>query len=283
MAINTIEKGQDILKKHYDLQLEIAKKTKYEKDIFWVTNKYSHSQDVFNMAKYLIANDENLKNLDEKYKMYGELSALLHDIGRCYEIGDKKLNGISHGIFGADNVLVNMECENNPFILIPVKYHDTIFAEKDVMEELEKYVLTSEEKEIAIILLKLTMDSDKLANFGLFQDVERRFFLSLKKEPYITEDCFIAFKNRTLIKREARNTIFDQIISYMAWVYDLNFETSKKFMLQKNYMRGFVDMLEGELKEIKTKNINISKSDISNLNEKFSEIKKQLIADNFML
>ncbi len=282
MAIDTIEKGQEILKKHYDFQLEVAKNTKAEKDMFWITSKYSHSQDVFNMAKYLLSNDGILKSLDAKYKLYGELGALLHDIGRCYEIGNKKLNGIPHGEFGADTVLKEMEGENNPFILIPVKYHDTLYAEEKAREELEKYALSEGENDMVIILLKLAMDSDKLANFGLFQDIDKRFFLSLKEEPYITENCLAAFKNRTLVKREDRNTIFDQIISYIAWVYDLNFETSRKFVLQKDYMAGFVKMLYGQLEKIK-KDSNIDTKTIEKLNIDFEDIKNQLIADNLML
>ena len=81
MTIKTLKQGKEILKKHYNQQLKIAEKSGIEADIAWVKLKYSHSLDVFNMSKVLIKNDKILSKLDNKYKLYGKLGALLHDIG----------------------------------------------------------------------------------------------------------------------------------------------------------------------------------------------------------
>ena len=77
-----------------------------------VSKSATSFQDVFKISQYLIENDEVLKKLDNKYKLYGELSALLHDIGRAYEVGDMKDKVKPHGYYGADIILKQVEKEN---------------------------------------------------------------------------------------------------------------------------------------------------------------------------
>ena len=155
MSIKSLEEAQEILKKHYTLQQKVVDESGVKMDMLWVSMKYTHSQDVFKMSQYLVENDEVLKKLDNKYKLYGQLSALLHDIGRAYEVGDMKDKVKPHGYYGADIVLKQVEKENNPFILIPVKYHGDLKAEENARKELEEIDnLSDEEKEIVIMLLK---------------------------------------------------------------------------------------------------------------------------------
>ena len=203
MSIKSLEEAQEILKKHYTSQQKVVDESGAKMDMLWVSMKYTHSQDVFKISQYLIENDEVLKKLDNKYKLYGQLSALLHDIGRAYEVGDMKEKVKPHGYYGADIVLKQVEKENNPFILIPVKYHGDLKAEKNARKELEEIDnLSDKEKEIVIMLLKLVMDSDKLANFELFKIIsEEKYFLSKKQELFITDACYECFLKRGLVKR----------------------------------------------------------------------------------
>ncbi|MDD2840624.1 MAG: HD domain-containing protein, partial [Rickettsiales bacterium] len=236
MSIKTLKEGQEILKRHYDKQLEIAKVLGVEKYIFWVQMKYSHSLDVYKVSEYLLKNDVILSKLDKNYKLYGKLGALLHDIGRAYEIGDVKINGLMHGYFGAENILRDIEKEDNPFLLWSFKYHDILNAEEETRNELKESKLSQSEQEVVIILLKLVMDSDKLANFKLFQDCDKKYFLNLSNDLFITDKCLEEFKNKKLIRKSGRKTKFDQYLSYITWAYDLNFQASKDLVLKENYM-----------------------------------------------
>ncbi|HSQ97548.1 MAG TPA: HD domain-containing protein [Rickettsiales bacterium] len=274
-----IKKGQEILKKHYDKQLNIAESSGREKDIFWVKMKYQHSQDVLKIAEYLLENDSLLSKLQNTYKLYGKLGALLHDIGRAYEIGETKLNGIKHGYFGAENILKQEEKEDNPFILWSFKYHDILNAEEETRNELKEINLSNQEKEIVVILLKLVMDSDKLANFKLFFDCEREYLLNLDNKPVFTEKCLTSLKNKNLIKKSDRKTNLDQYLSYITWIYDLNFQTSKDLTLRENYMLNFINKMKEEVVNFSS---NLDEEIIKKTLNQIEEISNQLKKDGFL-
>ena len=277
MSIKSLEEAQEILKKHYTLQQKVVDESGVKMDMLWVSRKYIHSQDVFKISQYLIENDEVLKKLDNKYKLYGQLSALLHDIGRAYEVGDMKDKVKPHGYYGADIILKQVEKENNPFILIPVKYHGDLKAEENARKELEEIDdLSDEEKEIVIMLLKLVMDSDKLANFKMFKKFDRKYFVNLiglDEKPYISDECFESFKNRELVSLKDRKTVLDKILLTICWIYDLNYQASIDLVKKEKHLEDYLNLFEKYIDN------NQKTKDTEN---KINFIKQQLIEDNFI-
>lgn len=277
MSIKSLEEAQEILKKHYTSQQKVVDESGVKMDMLWVSMKYTHSQDVFKMSQYLIENDEVLKKLDNKYKLYGQLSALLHDIGRAYEVGDMKDKVKPHGYYGADIILKQVEKENNPFILIPVKYHGDLKAEENARKELEEIDnLSDEEKEIVIMLLKLVMDSDKLANFKMFKKFDRKYFVNLiglDEKPYISDECFESFKNRELVSLKDRKTVLDKILLTICWIYDLNYQASIDLVKKEKHLEDYLNLFEKYIDN------NQKTKDTEN---KINFIKQQLIEDNFI-
>ncbi len=281
MAIENLEKAKAILKKHYDIQKEFTKNSGVQKDFMWVSMKYSHSIDVYNFSEKLLSQDNFLSKLDEKYKLYGVIGALLHDVGRAYEIGEMKAKVKPHGYYGADIILKEEEGENSPFILIPVKYHGDLYAEENARKDLEKLNnLSIEEKETIIVLLKMVMDSDKLANFELFRKAVESYFLYLSDELYLTDKCLESFKNKELVKTEERNTNFDELLSYISWAYDLNFEYSKELVLKEKLVSTFVEKFEKRIELAKKENKDLEK--INKLESQLEIIKKQLKEDSLI-
>ena len=275
--MKTLQEGEAILKKHYTLQQKVVDESGVKMDMLWVSRKYIHSQDVFKISQYLIENDEVLKKLDNKYKLYGQLSALLHDIGRAYEVGDMKDKVKPHGYYGADIILKQVEKENNPFILIPVKYHGDLKAEENARKELEEIDnLSDEEKEIVIMLLKLVMDSDKLANFKMFKKFDRKYFVNLiglDEKPYISDECFESFKNRELVSLKDRKTVLDKILLTICWIYDLNYQASIDLVKKEKHLEDYLNLFEKYIDN------NQKTKDTEN---KINFIKQQLIEDNFI-
>ena len=275
--MKTLQEGETILKKHYTLQQKVVDESGVKMDMLWVSRKYIHSQDVFKISQYLIENDEVLKKLDNKYKLYGQLSALLHDIGRAYEVGDMKDKVKPHGYYGADIILKQVEKENNPFILIPVKYHGDLKAEENARKELEEIDdLSDEEKEIVIMLLKLVMDSDKLANFKMFKKFDRKYFVNLiglDEKPYISDECFESFKNRELVSLKDRKTVLDKILLTICWIYDLNYQASIDLVKKEKHLEDYLNLFEKYIDN------NQKTKDTEN---KINFIKQQLIEDNFI-
>ena len=232
---------------------------------------------IYKISQYIIENDEVLKKLDNKYKLYGQLSALLHDVGRAYEVGDMKDKIKPHGYYGADIILKQVEKENNPFILIPVKYHGDLKAEENARKELEEINdLSDEEKEIVIMLLKLVMDSDKLANFKMFKKFDRKYFVNLiglDEKPYISDECFESFKNRELVSLKDRKTVLDKILLTICWIYDLNYQASIDLVKKEKHLEDYLNLFEKYIDN------NQKTKDTEN---KINFIKQQLIEDNFI-
>ena len=275
MTINTIDEGKAILKKHYNKQKEIAIKSGIKEDILWIEQKYIHSLEVFKMSEYLIENDEILKNLPLKIKLYGKLGALLHDIGRFYEIGKIERSSTQHGVIGA-NILEQEENENNIFLIYSFKYHDDFLSKEKTLQDLNKLNLNEKDKENIILLLNLIKDSDKLSNFELFKNIDKVYFLSKELLPFFTDSCLNNFKNRQLINNKEKQSIFDQMLGYIVWCYDLNFYTSKLFIKNNNYLFDFISMMK------KIANDFNNKSDTEYLLNTISIIEKQLKQDNLL-
>ena len=274
--MKTLQEGEAILKKHYTLQQKVVDESGVKMDMLWVSRKYIHSQDVFKISQYLIENDEVLKKFDDKYKLYGQISALLHDIGRAYEVGDMKEKVKPHGHYGADIILKQVEKEDNPFILIPVKYHGDLEAEENARKELEEIDnLSDEEKEMVIMLLKLVMDSDKLANFKSFKKYDKNYFnlIGLDEKPYISDKCFESFKNREVVKLKDRETVLDKILLVICWFYNLNYKASRELAKKENHLEYYLNLFEKYIGN------NQKTQDTEN---KINFIKQQLIEDNLI-
>ena len=282
MPIENLEKAKVILKNHYDKQQKVVDASGIKEDILWVKMKYAHSIDVFNIAEYLIDNDEELKKLTEDQKLYGKLSALLHDIGRAYEVGETKEKVKPHGYYGADVILKQIETETNPFILIPVKYHGDLLAEENARKDLENMEnLSNEDKEIIIKLLYLVMDSDKLANLALFKTVDEWHFnfLNLEEEAIISDECFNSFCNRELVKTKDRKTVLDKILLIICWAYDLEYQASKTLLLKEKHLEDYLKMLNKYIEKFK---YNTSKEDLETTYMQLERIKSQLLQDNLI-
>ena len=274
--------GLKILDKHYTSQCELLEKNCNIKDENWIKAKYQHSIDVFNIAEYLIETDEELQKLTEDQKLYGKLSALLHDIGRAYEVGEMKAKVKPHGYYGADVVLRQLENETNPFILIPVKYHGDLLAEENARKDLENIEnLSNEDKEIIIKLLRLVMDSDKLANLALFKTVDEWHFnfLNLIEEAVISDECFESFCNRELVKIKDRKTLLDKILLIICWAYDLEYQASKALLLKERHLEDYLKMFDKYIEKFK---YNTDKEDLETTYIRLEKIKNQLLQDNLI-
>ena len=277
-----LEEAFKILQKHYTQQYQKLESESRLNDRNWVDAKYHHSQDVFNISEYLIDNDEELQKLTDEQKIYGKIAALLHDIGRAYEVGDMKKIVNPHGYYGADVVLKQMEKETNPFILIPVKYHGDLLAEENARKDLENIEnLSNEDKEIIIKLLRLVMDSDKLANLALFKTVDEWHFnfLHLEEKAIISDECFESFCNRELVKIKDRKTLLDKILLIICWSYDLEYQYSKEVLLKEGHLIDYLKMFDKYIEKFKD---NTNKEDLEKTEYRINKIKEQLFNDNLI-
>lgn len=248
--------------------------TDYKKAVDWFDMKKSHTDDVVEACKEIVAEDKELKGLDDEVKEYAVASSILHDVGRFYEYeGEKCLShDIDHGDFG-DKVLKDIYNFNVPLINLAVKHHNKI-SDNSLFDDNEYKKLSGSDKKIALLLLKITKDSDKVANLRLFGNYGVQFSRR-QRQLYISSKIKNALKEKKLINSSMRETCFDSALTYMAWQFDINynasFEIIRKERLNDKFYGKVLDYIEVVYSDL------VSGGD-GNV-EKLDEQKAKLISD----
>jgi hypothetical protein len=239
-----LQQAKDILQKHYEKQFEVAKNHCTEREFDRVKQKYKHSYEVLEMGRELIKEDEILSTYDEEIKEIMGIVCILHDIARFYEIGEG-IGGVSHGTYGAYEILKIKENINNPLILLPIKYHDG-FNFDGLEEEIENLGL-SNQKDLIFTISKFIKDADKMANFKYFKRI-KYVSHTRQRQLYVANKVMEQFKNFKLVNKEFCETVFDIAINFLSWEFDLNFDASKRIFIReeinKYLLANFRDMIE---------------------------------------
>lgn len=227
---------------------ELAKQyfDKFVNDNFNLTDekifhKMNHTYQVVINAEY-ICNDIDLNDEDKDLAM---LIALLHDIGRFDQAKQMKsfredLTNYDHATLGVKLLFESGEIRK----FIKTDKYDTII--KKVIANHSKYILdesnlTEKEK----LHCKIIRDADKLDSFRA-KTVDDIFTMANIYEndiedSQITEKVYNDFMNEKTIISKDRKTGIDIWISYIAFVFGLEFNSSLKLVEQKDYINKLFD------------------------------------------
>ena len=69
----------------------------------------------------------------------------------------------------------------------------------------------------------------------------------------ITDKVFNDFVNHKTILNADRITNLDFWISYIAWIFDLNFDASIQLVKEKDYINPFIDYVDCKNEDVKNK------------------------------
>lgn len=188
-------------------------------------------------------------NLSEEDIQLAKLIGLLHDIGRFEQI--KQYNtfldkiSINHGEFGVkvlfeDNLIREFieDSSYDEIIRLAILNHNRPHIQKDLNERqmLHAKIIRDADKVDIYYVLKITdvsvtYNTDKL---------EQESF-----SPELLEDFF---KNK-YIDYKFITTHADVVISNLCYIYDLNFDISKKIIKEKKYIEDFAHKIHFENEE----------------------------------
>ncbi len=204
--------------------------------------KIIHTYHVVDFAEY-IAKDLKLSNEDiELAKLIG----LLHDIGRfdqAKKYNDfRDMNTLDHAELG---VKILFE-ENKIRDFIKDDKYDNIIYKAILNHNKLKIEDGLNEKEL--LHAKIIRDADKTDNFRVKQDekVETMLYMeSLEKieNGVITDKIYEDFMNNKIIKNEERVTPLDYWVSYIAFLYDFNFNSGLKYVMEQDYINRNIDKI----------------------------------------
>ena len=211
-----------------------------------ILRKQKHSLRVMEISKQI----SNELKLNEEEIQISALIGLLHDIARfeqrkLYEtFHDTK--SFDHGDYG-EKIL-----EKDIRKYIETNQYDKII--KTAVRNHNKFKIEDGLSEKENLFSKIIRDADKL---DIFYEAVEMFWKGKEKqieETVILDKVIEQFKKRLTIKREdieqGKNTI-NNVISIIAFIYDMNFKPSFEILKKENYINRILDRFN--VKDEKTK------------------------------
>ena len=212
--------------------------------------KIMHTYETVKMSEYITTK----LGLDKENINLSKLIALLHDIGRfeqiknCGKFDDNKYNHANYAI----NALFKKKLINN---FIKDRKYDYIIA--SAIYNHNKFKIEDSLSDIELLHCKIIRDSDKLDNFRVKKDnkLENIFPKIYNKKTInyetITLKVYHDFMKHKCIKKDDRKTIIDYWVCVIAFIYDLNFDISLKYIYENNYIDILIDKIEYKNKDTK--------------------------------
>lgn len=234
------------------MDIENAKRefTRYVENYKYLNNekverKYWHSLRVMeaagNIAKSLNLTDEEIE--------LAKLIGLLHDIGRFEQI--KRYNtfsdllSIDHGDLGTqilqESNYIRKYIESNNYdsiILKAIKNHNKLKIEDG---------LSSKE----MLFAKITRDADKI---DIFYEGVEMFWVNQKERDIVgksdfTKEVVNDFNNHYIINRKNMKTDADDILSFIALIYDIYFKYDFIILKKEDYINRIMNKFKFEKEE----------------------------------
>lgn len=213
--------------------------------------KVVHTYGVIEKSEYIA----KMLKLDDEQIELAKLIALLHDIGRfeqrkrLHEFEDYK--GLDHAEYGIKILFEDGLIRN---FIDDRQYDDIIYK---AIKNHNKYEIEEGLDGECLLQAKIIRDADKLDNFRVkdTENFENMFHYNQETIEYegITSKVYETFMNSKTIDVHDRKTQIDIWISYIAFIFDLNFDVSLKYILDNDYINRLVNRLEYKNEDTKVK------------------------------
>lgn len=243
----------------------------YDKNDSKIRLKIKHTYEVVNQSEYI---SKGL-NLDEENIEIAKIIALLHDIGRFEQIKVTSdfidTDKLDHADFGAkilfEDNLIHKFIETNKYdnlIKTAIINHNKLKIEDNLDKDVELHC-------------KIIRDADKLDNFRVKEEEDFKDIFPNVYNPdtlyysTISEKVYSDFMNGKCINVNDRKTQLDYWFCVIAFIFDLNFDISKKYILDKNYINILIDRIQYKDEETKKQMEDIRKFANDYLKESMSD------------
>jgi putative nucleotidyltransferase with HDIG domain len=195
-------------------------------------------------------------SLNQNETMLAETIALFHDIGRFPQYAKYKTFNdsisVNHGKLGAEVLheerpLQNLSEDEQKLIINTVKLHNTYAI--PYLENSESSRTDTDQKNI--LFLKLIRDADKLDIWRVFieyyesNEAERASVAAhgLPDLPEYSEKILSCIYEKKTASMRNVKTLNDFKLMHLSWIYDLNFNTSFRLLLERDYINKIITKL----------------------------------------
>lgn len=195
--------------------------------------KLEHTYHVMNITNYL-CNHEHIEGEDFQLAM---IIALLHDIGRFEQL--RLYNSfadanIDHAQLGAAILFEEGLIEE----FVNDRQYDHII--KDAILYHSLYQIPDITDQRTLLHVCLIRDADKLDNFRVKNEAAIETLFDISENDFlkqiVTDTIMDNIKDHQLILKENRENEVDMWVSYFAFVFDLNFDSSYRYLLHSHFI-----------------------------------------------
>lgn len=205
-----------------------------------IEKKYFHSLRVMNISREIAQN----LNLDDEQIDLATLIGLLHDIARFEEFTRYNRFSVKNKFDHADYALEILKKGN--FIrkfIEDDKYDEIIYT---AIENHNKFKIEDGLDEKTLMYCKIIRDADKI---DIFYEATIMFWTKEKdkiaiEESSILDSYYEQFVNKNLIFRVPEQTILDELIVCIAFIFDINFKYSFKKIKSEDYINKIFNRFE---------------------------------------
>lgn len=221
-----------VLEKAYEIYKDSINKK--QKSVEKINDIEAHIGDVVEACAYLLDNEPKLVGLGKEVRDYAIASALLHDVGKFYDSKE------DHGDLGY-KVLVDLYNFNIPVINLAVKHHNKKDRSNNssLMDDEGYLKLSDEDKELCLLLLKITKDADKTANLRMLPIRGGAEYSKGLRELYISDTVKKTVVRKELVDYSDTGTCFDDFLCWTAWQFEISFETTLNIIEEEKLTDGF--------------------------------------------
>lgn len=230
------------------------KETTSENTLENIQLKITHSKNVFHHCRE-IAKSEKL-NYDKQ--LLAEICGLFHDIGRFEQFTIYNTfrddDSVYHGGLGVEvlkkeKILESLPTAIQDIVFVAVYNHGLIEIPKDTQGE-------------NLFFSKLVRDADKADIFRIVAKYyhsagPRNIALEygLQDIPEISQDVYDQFCNFKMISKDSLKTLNDFKTMQIAWVFDINFAYTVKYILKNNYINAVLSSITDEKHKVEMNRI----------------------------
>lgn len=195
-----------------------------------IMQKYHHT---FRVLEYALKIAQSLDLSSKDINIVG-ISALLHDIGRFYQIENyhtySDTKSIDHGKKGyeilCENDFINKYIDYDQNIVLNAVLNHNKLEIDDRLDEKTKFIT------------KIVRDADKidilLEQVSIIKDLN----------PTINKNIIDEFLKENMIKNDLVINDCDDILHNLAFIYDLNFKKSFEIVLDSKVIENKINLLE---------------------------------------
>lgn len=180
--------------------------------------------------------------------------ALLHDIGRFEQL--RLYNSFD------DSIMPHAQCSLDILFdqglikeFIPERSFDHIIHA--AIKNHGLYIIEKELTGDSLFHAKLIRDADKLDNFRVKYESDMTTMLGVTEEElgteFISENIYRSFVNHTPIHNSDRVTHMDMWVSYIAYIFDLNFSSSFQYLKENDYIEKLIQRIPFSSKDTASK------------------------------